>query len=134
MDRLAEFERAQWQWFRECVGRLSAREKLRPAHWRRVLCPLFRAAQEQVGLPADEVIVERVITRMMDDSRTWCNPEIGVDEVAARAALEFALGYMSAYDGKDSTGTDGPSVDSGPLSPPVDVAARTAALARELGL
>lgn len=121
-----------WADFRYWVGCLSVREKLRPAHWQRDLASFFMGHIAVAGLPQDEALVARVVTEMMNESRSWCNPQIGVDEGPARLALRKAFDTILAA--QDSTGTDGPSVDSGSLPEPVDVRTRTAELARELGL
>ena len=75
-----------WFNFRCEVGKLSVREKLRPTHWQRDLGWFFMGHVAVAGLPQDEKqerLITRVITAMMNESRVWCNPQIGVDEPAA---------------------------------------------------
>jgi hypothetical protein len=121
----------QWFHFRFYIKPLSCREKLRPKHWQRALYESFAMECDLARIPEDRALIERVITEMMNASRPWCNPEL-FDDAGGRAALRKAFDAILAA--QDSTGTDVKLVDSGSLPEPVDVAARTAELARELGL
>jgi hypothetical protein len=69
-----------WEEFRQTVGHLSVREKLRPTHWQRDLEHFFIGHMVVADLPEDWALARRVITALMNESRSWCNPEIGVDE------------------------------------------------------
>ena len=111
--------------FRDLVRPLACREQLRPKHWQRKLFPYFDCECGSNGngvAPEFHPLIVRAIDEMMNESRAWCNPML-FDEAGARAALQKAFATI-----RDSIGTDGAS------EPPVDVAARTAALAREIGL
>lgn len=121
-------------WFnvRDSLGALSVREKLRPAHWQEKLYFWFELESPVHGVPVNEGRIRAAITDMMNSSRPWCNPEIGVDEGSALKALRTALDKILVS--QDSTGTGEQPVDDGLLSEPVDVTARTADLVRELGL
>jgi hypothetical protein len=129
-----------WDDFRDVFGRLSVREKLRPTHWHRELDSLLMSYVADSGLPQDDAIVSQVITDLMNESRSWCNPEIGVDDAAAQAALRKALDQLLVLAAQVSIGTDVQSEDSGQLSQPVDVVdvearkAYTEALVRECAL
>ncbi len=117
-----------WEEFRDSFGRLSVREKLRPAHWHRELSFWFMGLMALAGLPEDEELVTRVITDLMNGSRAWCNPETGVDDAAAFVALRTAFDQILAA--QDSTSLD----DAVDASQSVDVVARTSSLVRELGI
>lgn len=111
----------RWMTFRDLVKPLCCREKLRPKHWQRALFDYFEC---ECGVtPEDRALIERVITEMMNESRSWCNPQV-FDEAGARTALRKAFDTILAA--QDSTGT------SGSLPQPVEMATRTAELAREL--
>lgn len=122
---------AQWWLFRDAVKPLCCREKLRPKHWQRALYEYFEAERIVAGLPDDRGLIERTIGAMMQASRPWCNPEL-FDEAGARAALQRALAQI--LETQVSTGTSVQLVGDVELPSPVDVAARTAALAAEFGL
>ena len=120
--------------FRCEVGKLSVREKLRPTHWQRDLEWFFMGHVAVAGLPQDEKqerLIARVITDMMNESRVWCNPQIGVDEPAARIALRKAFDTILAA--QDSIDTGVQPEDNGELST-VDMQDKTAQLVAELGL
>lgn len=123
-----------WFNFRCEVGKLSVREKLRPTHWQRDLEWFFMGHVAVAGLPQDEKqerLIARVITDMMNESRVWCNPQIGVDEPAARIALRKAFDTILAA--QDSIDTGVQPEDNGELST-VDMQDKTAQLVAELGL
>jgi hypothetical protein len=123
----------QWMIFRDLVKPLCCREKLRPKHWQRALFDYFDCECGDGNGVAPEVypVIERTIDEMMRESRPWCNPEL-FDEAGARAALKTAFDKILAV--QDSIGTGVQSVDDGQSSESVDVAARTAELAGELGI
>ena len=130
-ERVDGISECQWLQFRYAVKPLSSREKMRPSHWQRKLYDFFAEESTYAGFPENRTLIERVITAMMEGSRTWCNPQI-FDEAGARAALRTA--FDTILKAQVSTGTDVKSEDDGQLSQPVDVVTRTAELARELGL
>jgi hypothetical protein len=120
-----------WVAFREQVGRLSVREKMRPAHWQRSLGIFFSMVQGAFCGGSNPAVVERVISEMMESSRPWCNPEIGVDDTQARAALRRAVDTILV--GPVSAFTDVESEDDVESSG-VDMQDKTAQLVAELGL
>jgi hypothetical protein len=121
----------QWFHFRFYIKPLACREKVRVKHWQRKLYDSFEIECDLARIPEDRALIERVIETMAGESRSWLNPQL-FDEVAGRAALRKAFDTILAA--QDSTGTNVPLEDDGELSQPVDVTARTAELARELGL
>lgn len=112
-----------WMTLRDIFGQLSVREKLRPEHWQKKLYEWFETEPLMQGLPVDEARIRSAITAMMNSSRSWCSPEVGVDDAQALKAIRTALDTI--LEPQDSTDTDKPSEDSGQLSP-VDMQARTA--------
>jgi hypothetical protein len=123
----------QWMIFRDLVKPLCCREKLRPKHWQRALFDYFDCECGTGNGVAPDVypVIERTIDEMMRESRPWCNPQV-FDEAGARAALKKAFDTILAA--QDSTGTGVQSVVDVESPSPVDVAARTAELACELGI
>jgi hypothetical protein len=151
-ERMAFYEADYvWTTFRDAVKPLCCREKLRPKHWQRAFFEFF-ASQctyaviraylarcrsegteptlkfDSPPTPEDGARISRAIEAMMQASRPWCNPQL-FDEAGARGALKTALDAI--LPAQDLTSTGVPPVDDGQLSKPVDVPARTEALARE---
>jgi hypothetical protein len=120
-----------WLSVSDSLRKLSVREKLRPKHWQEKLYFWFENESELRDIPANEELIRSAIATMMNGSRSWCNPELGLDEPAAMKALRTALDTI--FPAQDSTGTGVELVGDVEFSP-VDVAARTAALAREVGV
>ncbi len=97
-----------WSWFEEPLKKLAVRDKLKPAHWQRLLhdpfvlvglakCPdsfIPRQARDierdPFVTPEEAAVVTRAIDEMCAGSRPWCNPQI-FDEPQARKALRKAL-------------------------------------------